>query len=51
MPKVSEPSRGKEGLPLPPAMVVSAAGYMLENPVDPSGTRSFLSHPVGIDGL
>ena len=49
MPKVKETPRGKGGLPLPSATMVSAVGYMLENPVHPSGTRSFLSVPRGID--
>jgi len=40
-PKVSKDgsSRARSSLPLPSVTTVSAAGYMLENPVYPSGTR------------
>ncbi len=40
-PKVGNPLAGKGVLPLPTVTLVSAAGYMLENPVHPFGTRRF----------
>ena len=49
MPKVADSlSSRREVLPLPAATLVSAAGYMLEHPAHPSGTRHAISMAVTI---